>query len=163
MMNVVDKKPKKDASHVLLGERERTLASAVRRRASSIYFLVPAFQEAGCSCSPHRRRFKELETQYHAERDRLISELDSSDLAKEMGDLRKTIADIDRREHSSLDTVARQAHPFLPVWMLDQVREGNPDVLGLSDQDITSSYAEAWFGGWRPKSLYKARRSGADG
>jgi hypothetical protein len=162
-MNMADKKPKKDASHVLLGERERTLASAVRRRASSIYILERAFEEAGCSCSPHRLQLKELETQYQAERDRLTSELDSSDLAKEIADLRKAIADIDRREHSSLNAVARQAYPFLPVWMLDQVREGNPEVLGLSDQDITSSYADAWYGGWRPKSLYKARRSGADG
>lgn len=160
---MTDKKPKKDASQVLLGERERTLASAVRRRASAIYSLDRAFEAAGCSCSPYRRQLRDLETQYHAEQDRLMDELDNSDLAREMNELKKTIADIDGREHSSLDASARQAHPFLPLWMLDLVREGNPDVLGLSDQDIASSYAEAWHGGWRPKSLYKVRKSGADG
>jgi len=154
---VADKKPKKDASHVLVGERERTLASAVRRRASSVYFIERAFEETGCSCGPHRRQLKELETQYHAEADRIMCELDNSELGREIEELRKTIAVIDHSEHSSLDAAARQAHPFLPVWMLDQVRQGNADVLGLSDQDIASSYAEAWYGGWRPKSLYKAR------
>jgi hypothetical protein len=162
-MNMADKKPKKDASQVLVGARERTLASAVRRRASSIYTLERAFEDTGCSCSPYRRRLRELETQYHAESDRLMCELRNSQLAGEMDDLRKTIADIDRGEHPSLAAAARQAHPFLAVWMLDQVREGNPDVIGLTDQDITSSYAEAWYGGWRPKSLYTARSSGADG
>jgi len=160
---MTEKKTKRDAAHVLVGEREKTLASAVRRRASSIHFLERAFEEAGCSCSPYRRQLRELETQYNAERIRLIYELDSSKLASEMADLRKTIAEIDRGEHPSLDAAARQAHPFLAVWMLDQVREGNPDVIGLSDQDITSSYAEAWYGGWRPQSLYTPRRSGADG
>ena len=84
--------------------------------------------------------------------------LNNSELGKEVGELRKTIADIDRKEHSSLDAAARQACPFLAVWLMDQVRDGNPDVLGHSDQDIASSYAEAWYGGWRPKSLYKAKR-----
>jgi hypothetical protein len=162
-MSMTDKKPKKDASHVLTGERERTLASSIRRRASSVHFFERAFEEAGCSCSPYRRQLKELETQHKAESDRLRYELDNSELAREMGELRKTIADIDQREHHYLDATAREAYPFLPVWMLDQVREGNPDVLGLNDQDIASSYAEAWYGGWRPKSLYTAKRSGADG
>jgi hypothetical protein len=160
---MTDKKPKKQASHVLATERERTLATAVRRRASSVHFLERAFEEAGCSCSPYRGQLEELEILYHAERDRLMYELDNSDLAREMGELRKTIADIDHREHFSLDVAARQAHPFLPVWMLDQLREGNPDVLGLSDKDIASSYTVAWYGGWRPKSLYKARRPGVKG
>ena len=163
MKNMADKKPKLDASHVLLRERERTLASAVRRRASSIHILERAFEEAGCSCSPFRRQLKELETLYYAEHDRLMYELDNSDLARKRGELRKTIAEIDLREHSSLDVAARQAYPFLPVWMLDQVREGNPDVLGLSDQDIASSYTMAWYGGWRPKSLHKTRNSGVVG
>jgi hypothetical protein len=162
-MNMADKKPKKDASQVLVGERERTLASAIRRRASAVYPLERAFEEAGCSCIPYRRQLRELETQYHAERNRLTYALDNSDLAKELGELRKTIAAIDLREHSSLHVAARQAYPFLPVWMLDQVRQGNPDVLSLSDQDIASSYADAWYGGWRPKSLYKARRLGVNG
>ena len=156
-------KTRKDASHVLVGERERTLASAVRRRASAIHILERAFEEVGCSCSPHRRQLQELETQYHTERDRLMNELDNSELAKEMGELRKTLSDIDHIEHHSLDATAWKAYPFLPVWMLDQVREGNPDVLGLSDRDISRSYAEAWYGGWRPKSLYKAKRPGVDG
>ena len=155
-------KPKKDASHVLVGEREQTLATAVRRRASSVYFIERAFEETGCSCSPYRRQLEELETQYHAEQDRLMDELDRSDTAQEMRELRKTISGIDAKEHFSLDASARQAHPFLPLWMLDQVREGNPDILGLGDQDIARSYAEAWYGGWRPRSLYKASKSRAD-
>ena len=140
---MADKKPKKDASHVLAAERERTLASAVRRRASSIHFLERAFESTGCSCSPYRRQLEELEIQYHAEQGRLMDELNKSDLAKKVRELKKTIADIDRTEHSSLDAAARQAYPYLPVWMLDQVREGSPGVLGLSDRDITSSHADA--------------------
>lgn len=154
-----DEKPKKDASHVLVGERERTLASAIRRRASSIHFLDRAFEDAGCSCTPHRSLLKELEAHYNTERDRLMRELEGSDLAKEIGDLRKTISSIDLREHPSLDRDARQAHPFLAVWMVDQVREGYPEILGLTDQEIASSYAEAWYGGWRPKSLYKTKKT----
>ena len=72
-----------------------------------------------------------------------MDELSKSDLAQKMRELKRTIADIDRTEHSSLDAAARQAYPYLPVWMLDQVREGSPGVLGLSDRDITSSYADA--------------------
>ena len=155
---MADNKPKKDASHVLVGERERTLASAIRRRVSSIHFLERAFEEAGCSCAPYRSHLKELETQYQIERERLLQELDSSELAQEMGDLRISISNIDLREHSSLDRDARQAHPFLAVWMLDQVREGNSEILGLSDREIAGSYAEAWYGGWRPKSLFRAKK-----
>lgn len=162
-MTMTAKKPKKDASHVLAGERERTLASAIRRRASSIYLLERAFEEAGCSCSPYRKQLDELETQYRAESDRLMDGMNSSKLGKEIRILRKTIADIDHKEHSSLDAAARQACPFLAVWLMDQVRDGNPDVLGLSDRDIANSYAEAWYGGWLPNSLYKAKRPGVAG
>ena len=154
---VAEKKLKKDASHVLLGERERTLASAIRRRVSSIHFLDRAFEEAGCSCTPYRDHLKELETQYQIERERLLQELDDSKLAQDMSDLRISIANIDLREHSSLDRDARQAHPFLAVWVLDQVREGKSEILGLSDREIGGCYAEAWYGGWRPKSLYRAK------
>ena len=163
VMGLTDKKPKKDASHVLVGEREKTLASAVKRRASSIYSLDRAFEIAGCSCAPYRRQLEELEVQYQVERERLMQELDDSELAGGIKNLKATIADIDLREHSSLDAVARQAHPFFPVWMMDQVREGNADILGLSDRDIASSYAEEWYGGWRPRSLYKATKTEAPG
>lgn len=156
---MAEKKNTRDASHVLVGERERTLASAIRRRASSIHFLDRAFEEAGCSCTSHRSHLNELETQYRTEKDRLMQRLDSSRLAKEVGDLRKTISEIDLRKHPSLDRDARQAQPFLPVWMMDQVREGNQEILGLNDAEVASSYAEAWYGGWRPKSLYKANKS----
>ena len=81
-MNVVDKKPKKGASHVLGQERERTLATAVKRRASSIYFLERAFEETGCSCSPHRRRLREVEAQFDAERDQLMRATAASRLPK---------------------------------------------------------------------------------
>ena len=72
-----------------------------------------------------------------------MDELNKSDLAQKMRELKKTIADIDRTEHSSLDAAAWQAYSYLPVWALDQVREGSPGVLGLSDGDITSSHADA--------------------
>jgi len=151
---MTEKKPKNDASHVLLAERERTLASAIRRRSRYINFLDRAFQEAGCSCSPYRSQLDELETRYRSEKDRLIQELDNSDLANEISGLKMTISEIDLREHLSLDKDARHAYPFLAVWMLDQVRVGNSEILGLSDTEIAGSYANAWYVGWRPKSLY---------
>lgn len=154
---MAERKNKRDASHVLVGERERTLASAIRRRAASIQFLDRAFEEVGCSCTPHRSQLSELEIQYKAEKERLIQELDSSKLAVEIGELKKTIFEIDLRDHPLLDRDARQAYPFLALWMLDQVREGNPDIVALDNEEIAYSYAGAWYGGWRPKSLYGVR------
>ena len=156
---MAERNKKRDASHVLLGERERTLASAIRRRASSIHFLDRAFEEAGCSCTPYRSQLNDLETRYQSEKEQLMQQLESSSLANEMSDLKKTISEIDLREHLSLDMDARQAFPFLALWMLDQVREGTPEIVGLNNQEIADSYAEAWYGGWRPKSLYNTKKS----
>ena len=155
---MAERKIKRDASHVLVGERERTLASAIRRRASSVQFLERAYEEAGCSCTPHRSHLRELEMQYQLEKGRLIQELDNSNLAIEIGELKKAIFEIDLREHPLLDRDARLAYPFLALWMLDQVREGHPDIVALNNQEIAFSYAGAWYSGWRPRSLYVARK-----
>jgi hypothetical protein len=137
---------------VLARARERSLAMGVRRRASAIYSVERAFEEVGCSCTPYRDRLKELESEYKAERQRLLDSLEESDLAREMYALRQQVGEIDRQEHPALDARGREARPFLPVWMLDQVREGDGDILGLGDYEISKAYAQAWLGGWRPNS-----------
>lgn len=145
--------------NVLASERERTLASAIRRRASAIYVVQRAFEEAGCSCAPDREQLEGLEARYNSERQRLLESLDKSELGRRIDELREKVKEIDRREHPSLDAEAMHAAPYLAVWLIDQVREGNATMLGSSDHDIASSYAEAWMGGWRPRSLQKPRRS----
>ncbi len=144
---------RKGAKDVLSSERERTLAMAVRRRASSVYNIERAFEEIGCSCNPYRDRLKQLEDEYNAERQRLLDSLEHSELARELKNLRQKIAELDRKEHPYLDAQGRQAYYFLGVWMLDKVREGSGDILGLSDQEISRGYAQAWIGGWRPRAL----------
>jgi hypothetical protein len=146
---------------VLAGERDRTLAMAVRKRASSIYSVGRAFEEVGCSCSPYRDRLRELDAEYKTEQQRLLESLEKSELARELYDLRQKVAEIDRQEHPSLDIRGREAYPFLAVWLLDQVREGDGDIVGLSDYEISKAYAQAWIGGWRPRARSRQRRSDA--
>ena len=142
-----------DPGKILDAEREKALASAVRRRAKNVYFLERAFEEVGCSCGVLRQQLRELEAQQRAEHDRIELELTNSALSREISDVRQKIYDIDRAEHHTLDRTARQAYSFLSVWLLDQVRAGNTDLLDLGDDDLGRKYAEAWYGGWRPKRL----------
>lgn len=144
---------------MLSAERGRTLAMAVRRRASSIYSLDRGFEEVGCTCSPYRDRLKELEVSYARERQRLLESLEDSALATELYDLRRTVAEMDREQHPGLNVQARQAHYFVGVWLMDQVREGDGEVLGLDDQAISKAYAEAWLDGWRPRAEPKRKQS----
>ena len=143
-------------TRVLETERERLLAAAVRQRAKSVYFLERAFEEVGCSCGVFRQQLRKLEEQYRAESERRKLELESSQLARQISEVRNKIFEIDRAEHRALDTVATQAYAFLGVWLLDQVRNGNIDVLDLGDNDLGHCYAEDWYAGWRPKSLQNA-------
>ncbi len=140
-------------SKVLETERERLLAAAVKQRAKSVNFLDRAFEEVGCTCSPLRQELRELQEQYRAETERQKLELENSDLAKRISEVREKIFDIDRVEHQTLHIVSKQAYAFLGVWLLDQVRDSNIAVLDLGDDDLGRRYAEAWFAGWRPKSL----------
>ena len=140
-------------SRVLETERERLLAAAVRQRAKSVHFLERSFEEVGCTCSAFRQELRELDEQYRAESERQKLELENSELARRIREVRKEIFEIDRVEHRTLDAVAKQAYAFLGVWLLDQVRAGNTNVLELGDNDLGHRYAEAWFAGWRPKSL----------
>lgn len=153
---------------VLAGERERTLAMGVRKLATSVYSgtIQRAFQEVGCSCNPYRGQIKELEQQYNAERQRMQAEyqralasLESTELAREIRELKDKVREIDHAEHPILDAQGSQAYHFLPVWLMDRVRQGDGDVLGLTQELVAQLYAEEWMGGWRPRSLKKARRT----
>lgn len=151
---------------ILAGERERTLAMAVRKLAGSLYngTVERAFEHVGCSCNPYRERLQALEGQYNAERQRLeagyrgaLADLDGSDLGKEITELKSTVRAIDYAEHPTLDAQGRQAYYFLSVWMMDQIRQGDTELLGTNGDHIAELYAQAWFGGWRPKSLRTTR------
>ena len=152
---------------VLSSERERALAAGVRRLARDVYhFKVgKAFEEVGCTCHPYRDRLKELVPLYEAERKRVdedyqrgLRELDDSDLGKEILSLKEQVRQIDLREHPTLDAQGRQAYSFLPVWLLDQVRDGNYSVLELGEDGIARAYAQGWMEGWRPRLVRKERR-----
>ena len=145
--------------NVLETARERLLASAVRQRAKSVHFLERCFQEVGCTCGPLRQELQELQEQYRAETERQKLELENSELARRINGVREKIFEIDRAEHRALDNVARQAYAFLGVWLLDQVRVGNTAMLDLGDNDLGRCYAEAWYAGWRPKSLQNSHES----
>ena len=139
--------------NVLETARERLLASAIRQRAKSVHFLERCFEEVGCTCGPLRQELRELQEQYRAETERQKLELENSELGRRINEVREKIFEIDRIEHRILDRVAKQAYAFLGVWLLDQVRVGNTTILDLGDNDLGRSYAEAWYAGWRPKSL----------
>lgn len=151
------KNPSRDHTQILSAERERTLASAVRQLAKGIPSMERAFEEVGCTCGPFRQHLRDLEEQHRAESERLKLELEGSELSGQIRDMRKKIFDIDRKEHHMLDAMARQASAFFPVWLLDQVRAGNTGVLDFSNDDLARQYAQVWYAGWRPQSLYKAR------
>lgn len=156
--------PSKD---VLSSERERALAAGVRRLARDTYQLKveKAFEEVGCTCHPYRERLNELEPLYESERIRVeedyrgrLKTLQDSDLGKQIRELREQIKEIDFREHPSLDAQGRHAYTFLPVWLLDQVRDGNYNVLELGEDGIARAYAEGWMEGWRPRALRRSRQ-----
>ena len=142
-----------NSSKVLETARERLLASAVRQRAKNVHFLERCFEEVGCTCGPLRQELRELQEQYRAETERQKLELENSELARRISEVREKIFEIDRVEHRTLDAIAKQAYGFLGVWLIDQVRTGNTTVLDLGDNDLGRRYAEAWYAGWRPKSL----------
>lgn len=152
---------------MLNSEREKALAMGVRRLARDVYHfkVEKPFEEVGCTCSPYRARLKEMEPPYGAERQRLEDEyrralkaLDDSNLGTEIRELKEQITQIDRREHPSLDAQGRHACTFLPVWLLDQVRDGNYRVLDLGEDGIAKAYAEGWMEGWRPRALRRSRQ-----
>ena len=116
------------------------------------HFVDRAFEELGCSCVPYRHRLEELETKYDTEVQRFRLNLANSGLAREIKDLRKEIAEIDRQEHPALDATAREAARFLSVWLEDQVKDGNQEILGLGNRELALLYARAWNTGWRPQS-----------
>jgi len=148
---------KLEPGEILYRERERTLASGVRKLVSQIYSLERAFEEVRCSCSPYREQLKELQGRYDAERKRLMDELDSSELGRQLSETRKTIYELDHKEHPQLDAIARRARPFMAVWIMDQLRDENPDILDLNEGAIAKAYAQAWVTGWRPRSLGRGR------
>ena len=147
---------------VLETARERLLASAVRQRAKNVHFLERCFEEVGCTCGPLRQELRELQEQYRAETERQKLELENSELARHINEVREKIFEIDRVEHRVLDNVAKQAYMFLGVWLLDQVRVGNTAILDLGDNDLGRCYSEAWYAGWRPKSLQNYHETVAD-
>ena len=142
-----------NSSKVLETARERLLASALKQRVKNVHSLERCFEEVGCTCGPLRQELRELQEQHRVETERQKLELENSELARRIGEVREKIFEIDRVEHRALDAIAKQACAFLGVWLLDQVRAGNTNVLDLGDNDLGRRYAEAWYAGWRPKSL----------
>jgi hypothetical protein len=125
--------------------------------AIGLWNVERSFEEAGCSCNPYRERMKVWEEQYKAEEQRLMEALYSSDLTKGMKELKTMIAEIDRAEHGPLDAEAWGAYQFLPVWLMDEIREEKLNILELRDKDVANGYATAWYHGWRPGSLRSAQ------
>ena len=113
------------------------------------YLLEKSFEELGCSCSTQRQQLKGLEVQLDAEVLRFRSSLAKSPLGEAIADLKQEIAEIDRIEHPPLDTMVRNAFPYLDQWITEQ--EGS-EIEGLGSRALIFRYAQSWRAGWRPRA-----------
>ena len=116
------------------------------------HFIKLAFEEAGCSCQPLRERLGELEAGLDAASRKMRLELAQTVQFAEIAELRDKIVEIDRKEHPHLDKVAGEAIPFFDAWLQEKVEAGIVEPPEFIDQSIAVSFANAWFGGWRPST-----------
>jgi hypothetical protein len=83
--------------------------------------------------------------------DRQLAELHRGEIFQEQRRLNEEIAEIDGREHPSLDLQARTAGPFFRVWLFERLTSENPPDLN-NPQELATIYAKDWYAGWRPKA-----------
>lgn len=115
-------------------------------------YIEEAFENIACSCYSLRSKIQELEGQFIKERRRLTLELAQTEKYADLSLLREKISEIDRNEHPQLNILAREATPFISVW-LQELKGRSPDVRACHiSRDLANSFAEAWLGGWRPPS-----------
>jgi hypothetical protein len=123
------------------------LREAVSKCARDINWqLVRAFEEKGCSCHPLRKEHEQLVDECR----HLEEELQNSETFKRRDALFEEIRKIDKAEHPDLNNQAQVASPFFRLWLFERLSSEDPLDMS-SPQKLAASYAEAWFGGWRPK------------
>ena len=131
-----------------LDPREHYVRSAVSNVHRSVEFLLHrAFEEAGCSCAPLRRRLAELQEECSA----LEGEFkDNHPAFQEMERVHAEILATDRAEHPALNQLARTAGPFFRLWLYDELKAGHV-LEDFAGEKLAAAYAQAWSDGWRPR------------
>ncbi len=112
--------------------------------------IEKAFENVGCNCYSLRGKLQELEDQFVKERLRLTIELAQAEKYAELSLLREKISEIDRNEHPQLNAIAKEATPFIGVWLQELEGETPNSRACHISRDIANTFARAWLEGWRP-------------
>ncbi|MYC35772.1 MAG: hypothetical protein F4X66_02495 [Chloroflexi bacterium] len=113
------------------------------------YLLQKSFEELGCSCNTQRQQLEDLEVQLHTEVLQFRSSLAKSPLGEAIATLKQEIDEIDLIEHPPLDTMAKDAYPYLDQWITEQE---SSEIEGLGSRALILRYAKEWLIGWRPRA-----------
>ena len=126
------------------------LVRAIRKIAQDSEWRIHfAFERAGCSCHPQREELEQLERERESMLAAAEAEVDKT-LGTRIEELEREVAEIDGREHPTLDAKGRRASYFFAVWMMELVAQGSTDFLDEESDVRAMRFAQAWLSGWRP-------------
>ena len=132
-------------------EKELTRArlSEIKRAIQSLtnndWLLEQAFQERLCSCHPLRAKEQALEVQIAEARRHHIAPLE-----EQLCKMRTERYRIDGKEHPAIGKVVEEARPWLRLWLLEHLLDGETDAIEGGLQQVSARYVDAWVSGWRP-------------